>query len=166
MGNNGLRELQQKMREDSIERVKWAVQYLHDLEGQHCRITAVKLADISGLSRAALYKPHLRPIWDDNWAKSEEEHHAQQEIERYNQDKEKLQIEISLLERKLEKRDLEIVRLKKVWESEKVRAGVYRQDYEELKERHQQLLHHNLRILRKLHLHGVDTRDLNIEDTD
>jgi chromosome segregation ATPase len=167
MTNDGLRELQQKKREDSIERVKWAIQYLRDLEGQYCRITAVKLGDISGLSRAALYKPHLRPLWDKKWATiPQKESKIQQDINSFQQDKEKLQIEVALLESKLEKSELEISRLKKKVENEKMRASVYRQDYEELKERHQQLLHHNLRILRKLHLHGVDTRDLNIEDTD
>jgi len=166
MENNGLRELQQKKREDSIGRVKWAIQYLQDLEGQHCRITAVKLVDISGLSRAALYKPHLRPLWDENWAMSEKKRQSQREQQCYLQDKEKLQNEISHLERKLEKSELEISRLKKALENEKARARVYRQDYEEMKERHQQLLHHNLRILRKLHLHGIDITDLSVEDTD
>ncbi|WP_249645999.1 MULTISPECIES: hypothetical protein [unclassified Lysinibacillus] len=47
-----------------------------------------------------------------------------------------------------------------------MRASVYRQDYEELKERYQQLLHHNLRVLRKLHLHGIDVKDLDLEEFD
>jgi hypothetical protein len=42
-------------------------------------------------------------------------------------------------------------------ENEKSRSTVYRQDYEELKERHAKLLHQNLRLLRRLHLHGIDT---------
>ncbi|MBU8879237.1 hypothetical protein BGM26_09605 [Bacillus sp. FJAT-29790] len=166
MANDGLRELQQKKREESIERVKWAIQYLHDLEGQNCRITAVKLVDISGLSRAALYKPHLRSLWDENWAISQKESKIQQEIDHHHKDKEKLQIEISLLDRRIQKSELEISRLTKALNNEKARSSVYRQDFEEMKERHQKLLHHNLRILRKLHLHGVDTSDLNMEDTD
>ena len=68
MANEGLLEKQQQMREDSIERVKWSVQYLKDLEGNNTRISAKKIADISGLSRAVLYKSHLRPLWDKRGA--------------------------------------------------------------------------------------------------
>lgn len=68
--------------------VSWAVQYLRDLEGPHCRITAVKLADVSGLSRTVLYKPHLRVLWDKNWSDSEEERKAKKKSHQYNQEKE------------------------------------------------------------------------------
>ncbi|MFJ7953925.1 DUF6262 family protein [Lysinibacillus sp. NPDC096418] len=164
MGNDGLRELQQKKREESIERVEWAIEYLRDLEGDHCRITAIKLVDITGLSRAALYKSHLRPLWDLNYIKMDVGEEINSEINRYHQDNEKLQLDVSLLKSKLEKSYAEISRLKKGCDNEKMRASVYRQDYEELKERYQQLLHHNLRILRKLHLHGIDLKDLDLEE--
>lgn len=171
MVNEGLQLLQQKKREDSIERVTWALQYLKDLEGPHCRITAVKLADISDLSRAALYKPHLRVLWDKKWAKSEKERKAKRESERYNQEKRQLENEISQLEQKLQKSEKQTVRLAQSVEKEKTRASVYRDDYEELKKRHQKLLYHNLRLLRKLHTLGVDTaglmdHSLYDEDTD
>lgn len=164
MGNNGIRELQQKKREESIERVEWAIKYLRDLEGLHCRITAIKLVDITGLSRATLYKSHLRPLWDPNWIKTNTGKKINSEINHCHQDNQKLQLDVSLLKSKLEKSYGEISRLKKGVENEKMRASVYRHDYEELKERYQQLLHHNLRILRKLHLHGIDIKDLDLEE--
>lgn len=160
MPNEGLQLLQQKKREDSIERVSWALQYLKDLEGPHCRITAVKLADVAGLSRAALYKPHLRILWDKNWSISEKERKAKKESEHYNQEKQQLEKEIIRLEKKLQKGDNQITRLTQLVEKEKARANVYRGDYEELKEKHQRLLLHNLRLLRKLHILGIATSDL------
>ncbi|SCY33755.1 MULTISPECIES: DUF6262 family protein [unclassified Lysinibacillus] len=166
MGNDGLRELQQKKREESIELVEWAIEHLRDLEGEHCRITAIKLVGLTGLSRATLYKTHLRPLWDLNWIKRDIKKGFNSEINRYHQDNQKLQLDVSLLKSKLEKSYNEISRLKKGWDNEKMRASVYRQDYEELKERYQQLLHHNLRVLRKLHLHGIDVKDLDLEEFD
>lgn len=71
-----------------------------------------------------------------------------------------LQEQILQLDLKLQKKEQQLARSVKNLEKEKQRAQVYREDYEELKERHQRLLHYNLRILRKLHIHGVDTSDL------
>lgn len=164
MANEGLLEKQQLMREDSIERVKWAVQYLKDLEGDHTRISAKKIADISGLSRAVLYKSHLRPLWDGTWSKLEGERQTRHNTERQFQELKKLEDQIVNLEQQLQKMEYQKERLLNVLEKEKSRSTVYRQDYEELKERHTKLLHHNLRLLRKLHLHGIETDEFDEED--
>lgn len=163
MQNNGLKELQRKKREESIEQVEWALNYFRDLEGEYCRITAVKIADVTGLSRATLYKQHLRPLWDSNWNKIERTENEQLDTNNFYQELEKLQNEVVFLKNIIEKNKDEILRLEKGLENEKSRSKVYKQDYEELKERYQQLLHHNLRILRKLHLHGIDVKDLELE---
>jgi hypothetical protein len=157
MANEGLLEKQQQMREDSIERVKWSVQYLKDLEGTNTRISAKKIADVSGLSRAVLYKSHLRPLWDRTWSKLEKERQNRHDTDRQLREQKKLEDQIVLLEQQLQKNEHQKERLLNALEKEKSRSNVYREDYEELKERHAKLLHHNLRLLRKLHLHGIET---------
>jgi uncharacterized membrane protein len=156
MANEGLLEKQQQMREDSIERVKWSVQYLKDLEGDHTRISAKKIADISGLSRAVLYKSHLRPLWDKTWSKFEKERQNRNDTDRQLREQKKLEDQIINLEQQLQKKEYQKERLLNALEKEKSRTSVYRQDYEELKERHAKLLHHNLHLLRRLHLHGIE----------
>ncbi|MFE4354553.1 hypothetical protein ACFVSS_04565 [Peribacillus butanolivorans] len=130
---------------------------MRDLEGDHTRISAKKIADISGLSRTVLYKSHLRPLWDRTWSKSEKERQSKHDTNRQLREQKKLEDQIVLLEQQLQKNEHQKERLLNSLEKEKSRSSVYRQDYEELKERHAKLLHHNLRLLRKLHLHGVDT---------
>lgn len=158
--NNGLLQAQQSKRNESIERVEWAVQFLKDTEGVHAKITAVKIADISGLSRVVLYKAHLRKIWDVSFNSNHSVNGATYEHMHLEKQLKDLQEQILQLDLKLQKKEQQLARSVKNLEKEKQRAQVYREDYEELKERHQRLLHYNLRILRKLHIHGVDTSDL------
>lgn len=160
MVNDGLRLRQQKIREHSIEQITWAVQYLRDLEGEHCRLTAAKLADLAGLSRAVLYKAHLRAIWDTSWAESEAQRRKNSQEQAREKEKRDLEMLLSQLQKRLEKSERQNIKLMQELEIEKARSTVYKKDYEELKQRHQKLLHHNLRVLRRLHTTGLDISDL------
>ncbi|AZH30118.1 hypothetical protein [Paenibacillus sp. M-152] len=158
MINEGLIHAQQLRRNDSKERVEWAVQFLKDSEGKHAKITAAKIAEISGLSRAVLYKTHLRTLWDTKYSSFtnlgiNHDHLIEQQLKG-------LQDKLAHLELQLEKKEKQLERSFKENEREKLRARVYREDYEELKDRHQKLLYYNLKILRKLHIHGIDTKEL------
>ncbi|SFL55665.1 DUF6262 family protein [Salibacterium qingdaonense] len=159
MANEGLRRLQQEKREDSIERVNWALQYLRDLEGVNVQISAAKLAEVSELSRAVLYKPHLRSLWDPAWLESSQERNNDK-CELHLQRTKYLEDQITHLETQWNKSENKRARLEKALEKEKSRSLVYRQDYEELKARHQKLLYVHLKALRKLHIHGIDTSEL------
>jgi predicted RNase H-like nuclease (RuvC/YqgF family) len=130
---------------------------LKDLEGDHTRICAKKIADISGLIRAVLYKSHLRPVWDRTWSKLERERQNRHNTDRQFQELKKHEDQIVNLEQKLKKMEYQNERLLYVLEKEKSRSTVYRQEYEEHKGRHAKLLHHNLRLLRRLHLYGIET---------
>ncbi len=160
MLNEGLKIRQQEMRESSIEQVKWAVQYLYDLEGTHCRLTAVKLAEITGLSRTVLYKSHLRPIWDKTWVDSKEKQLQLIEKRATEQELSKLEALIKELEKRLKKQEIQNCNLIRDLETEKSRSKVYKKDYEDLKQRHEKLLYYNLRILQKLHMYGIQVDEL------
>lgn len=154
------------MREDSIQKVKWAVQFIKDSEGNHVRITAVKLSEITGLSRAALYKKHLRPLWDKSYTGLTEQVQSQSSIADQQYQVNKLNEKITEIEFSLKKSRNQNDKLISDLENEKTRSKVYRQDYDNLKERHQKLLHYNLRILRKLHILGIDVSEFDKMETD
>ncbi|MCF7753182.1 hypothetical protein KQ941_01915 [Paenibacillus xylanexedens] len=162
MINDKLKELQLLKREDSIERVSWAIQFLKDTEGKHNKITAVKISSVTGLSRAVLYKPHLRILWDKKYDELMKNNKIPS---RQNLQQEKLiitlQEKITLLEMKISKGENIHSKLLEDIEKEKTRSRVYRDDYDDLKERHQKLLYYNLRILRKLHIQGIDISQFN-----
>lgn len=54
-------------RQESIEKVTWAIQTLQDLEGEDAIIRSEKIIEMTGLSKTAIYKPHLRTLWDQQW---------------------------------------------------------------------------------------------------
>ncbi|WP_261305932.1 DUF6262 family protein [Paenibacillus andongensis] len=156
MLNVGLQQVQQLKRDDSVEKVKWAVNFLHDTEGSSCRITALKISDISGLSRAALYKKHLRPLWDKTYKTDLLEVQRKHSADIQQRETRKLEEKIISLELQLKKSQHQVDQLIRELENEKARSKVYRLDFEKIKEHHQAVLHHNLRILRKLHVRGID----------
>lgn len=162
--NAGLQQLQQIKRDDSVEKVKWAVSFLYDTEGASCRITALKISSISGLSRAALYKKHLRTLWDKTYKIDLEEAQSKLATEKQEREIRKLEEKIITMELQFKKSQHQIDQLSRDLENEKSRSKVYKLDYEKLKERQQALLFHNLRILRKLHIHGIDISEF--EDSD
>jgi len=161
--NKGLRELQDAKRQESIERVRWAVQFIRDTEGAHLRITALKVSATAGLSRAALYKPHLRPLWDSLWASNQEQYTEVYEIEELRRAVQQLEDRNNQLQSQLKNVQNQNEKLIRELEHEKTRSKVYRQDYENQKEQHQKLLHHNLRLLRKLHVYGIDMAEFDEE---
>ncbi|WP_234931893.1 hypothetical protein [Bacillus thuringiensis] len=63
----GLMQYQEKKRQECIEKVKWAIQTLKDLEGEDVIIRPEIIIEMTGLSKTAIYKPHLRTIWDQQW---------------------------------------------------------------------------------------------------
>ncbi|MCY7939601.1 DUF6262 family protein [Bacillus inaquosorum] len=155
MPNEGILILQQRKRNESIEKVNWAIQYFRDLEGPNSRITAKKLSELTQLSRTVLYKPHLRSLWDKNW------HGENIKISKKNHlaEEDKLFKKIACLKAQLQKKETKIHRLEEAYKNEKNRSKAHAQNYEELKVRHQRLLHHNLMLTRKLHLHGLEYDD-------
>lgn len=162
--NKGIFDLQNSKRQDSIDRVKWAMQFIRDTEGTHSNPTAVKIANVAGLSRAVLYKPHLRRLWDSSWAYNPEENKVINEVEELQRIKQKLDDSNAQLHLQLEKSQHVNASLARELENEKNRSKVYRQDFESLKAQHQKLLHYNLRLLRKLHLYGVDAKEFGEEE--
>lgn len=108
MPNEGILILQQKKRDESIEKVNWAIQYFRDLEGPNSRITAKKLSELTQLSRTVLYKPHLRSLWDKNW------HTENLKISKKNDltEKDKLEKKIVCLKAELQKKKLKFINLK------------------------------------------------------
>ncbi|MRC99778.1 hypothetical protein GH856_27375, partial [Bacillus thuringiensis] len=49
--NEGLKAIQEKARQQSLETVTWAVEFIKDTEGVNGKITAQKLAEVTNLSR-------------------------------------------------------------------------------------------------------------------
>ncbi|MRC29445.1 hypothetical protein GH884_14450 [Bacillus thuringiensis] len=159
--NEGLKAIQEKARQQSIETVTWAVEFIKDTEGVNGKITAQKLAEVTNLSRAVLYKKHIRGIWDVNWKQCKKLSLKPNDV--VGVDNPQLQIDeltykLSIVENKNEK-------LKRKLEQEQTRLQINVQEIKEIKEKHQKLLYQYLKILRELHIRGIKIEDLNIESS-
>ncbi|TKJ05223.1 hypothetical protein FC702_11205, partial [Bacillus cereus] len=101
--NTGLMQYQEKKRKESIEKVKWAIQTLKDLEGEGVIIRPEKIIEMTGLSKTAIYKPHLRTIWDQQWIGPGS--HSDKMISKmqYNREIVELEKEVERINKKLEK---------------------------------------------------------------
>lgn len=158
--NTGLMQYQEKKRQESIEKVKWAIQTLQDLEGEDIIIRPEKIIEITGLSKTAIYKPHLRTIWDLQWIGPNPNldnmiskmHHNRKVVE--------LEKEILRVNKQLEKAEIKITNLEKKLELETSRSRVFINEYEEQKKENEKLLYKYLKLLRGVHVRGIEVNEL------
>ncbi|MDA1570088.1 DUF6262 family protein, partial [Bacillus cereus] len=156
MKSLGLAKYQDEKKQDSIQRVQWAIQTLRDLEGNHTKMKAEKLAEMTGLSRTALYKPHLRKLWDVKWVKIQKEKSDSRENFAFNKQIEELQQTICQLKKDLLSQEVKISKVKKQLDNEKMRSKVFKIEYEEQKKENEKLLYKHLVLLRGLHSRGIE----------
>ncbi|COF05401.1 DUF6262 family protein [Bacillus cereus group sp. BC251] len=164
MKSLGLAKYQDEKKQDSIQRVQWAIQTLRDLEGNHTKMKAEKLAEMTGLSRTALYKPHLRKLWDVKWVKIQKEKSDSRENFAFNKQIEELQQTICQLKKDLLSQEVKISKVKKQLDNEKMRSKVFKIEYEEQKKENEKLLYKHLVLLRGLHSRGIEITDFEEEN--
>ncbi|PFM63722.1 hypothetical protein COJ48_14240 [Bacillus cereus] len=159
--NIGLMQYQEKKRKESIEKVKWAIQTLKDLEGEGVIIRPEKIIEMTGLSKTAIYKPHLRTIWDQQWISSNfgldnnmisKMYHNKKVVE--------LEKEIQRVNKQLEKAETKMSNLQKKLELETSRSRVFINEYEEQKKENEKILYKYLKLLRVLHVRGIEINEL------
>jgi len=159
--NNGLLIYQENKRKESIEKVRWSVETIKDLEGNHAIIKPEKIMEMTGLSKTAIYKPHLREIWDEKYQNNDSQKFSTLKLELQIQ---KLEKELSQLNSNLNKAELQITKLKQNLELEQSRSKVFINEYEQQKKENEKLLYHNLIILRALHIRGITIDELKEEN--
>ncbi|OOZ86585.1 MULTISPECIES: DUF6262 family protein [Bacillus cereus group] len=164
MKSLGLAKYQDEKKQDSIQRVQWAIQTLRDLEGNHTKMKAEKLAEMTGLSRTALYKTHLRKLWDVKWVKIQKEKSDSRENFAFNKQIEELQQTICQLKKDLLSQEVKISKVKKQLDNEKMRSKVFKIEYEEQKKENEKLLYKHLVLLRGLHSRGIEITDFEEEN--
>ncbi len=158
--NEGLKTLQEQARQQTMEAVTWAVEFIKDTEGVNSKITAQKLAEVTNLSRAVLYKKHIRGIWDVNWKQCKEPSLKPNDV--FCVDNDNLQQQIDELTYKLSIAENKNEKLKRKLEQEQTRLQINAVEVKEIKEKHENLLYQYLKILRELHIRGIKIEDLNI----
>ncbi|HHL0974577.1 TPA: DUF6262 family protein [Bacillus cereus] len=158
--NTGLIQYQEKKRKESIEKVKWAIQTLKDLEGEGVIIRPEKIIEMTGLSKTAMYKPHLRMLWDRQWIGATS--HSDNMISKvqHNRKVVGLEKEVQNVNKQLEKAEKNISNLKKKLELETSRSRVFINEYEEQKKENEKLLYKYLKLLRVLHVRGIEVNEL------
>ncbi|MEK4838592.1 DUF6262 family protein [Bacillus sp. FSL L8-0152] len=158
--NTGLMQYQEKKRKESIEKVKWAIQTLKDLEGEGVIIRPEKIIEMTGLSKTAIYKPHLRTIWDQQWIGPVS--HSDKMISKmqYNREIVELEKEVERINKKLEKATTKMINLQEKLELEISRSRVFINEYEEQKKENEKLLYKYLKLLRVLHVRGIEVNEL------
>ncbi|MDM5428408.1 DUF6262 family protein [Bacillus mycoides] len=158
--NTGLMQYQEKKRKESIEKVKWAIQTLKDLEGEGVIIRPEKIIEMTGLSKTAIYKPHLRTIWDQQWIGPAS--HSDKMISKMQHNREiiELEKEVQRINKKLEKATIKMLNLQEKLELEISRSRVFINEYEEQKKENEKLLYKYLNLLRALHVRGIQVNEL------
>lgn len=153
-------QYQEKKRQESIEKVKWAIQTLQDLEGKDIIIRPEKIIEITGLSKTAIYKPHLRKIWDLQWIGPNPNPDNMISKMHHNRKVVELEKEILRVNKQLEKAEIKITNLEKKLELETSRSRVFINEYEEQKKENEKLLYKYLKLLRGLHVRGIEVNEL------
>ncbi|HDW3057607.1 MULTISPECIES: DUF6262 family protein [Bacillus] len=158
--NTGLMQYQEKKRHESIEKVRWAIQTLKDLEGESVIVRPEKIIDMTGLSKTAMYKPHLRMIWDQQWVGPPS--HSDNMISKIQHNKKvaELEKEVQRINKQLEKAETKMNNLEKKLELETSRSRVFINEYEEQKKENEKLLYKYLKLLRVLHVRGIEVNEL------
>ncbi|MDR4984106.1 DUF6262 family protein [Bacillus cereus] len=158
--NTGLMQYQEKKRKESIEKVKWAIQTLKDLEGEGVIIRPEKIIEMTGLSKTAIYKRHLRTIWDQQWIGAPSHSDNMISNMQHNRKVIGLEKEVQSVNKQLEKAEKKISNLKKKLELETSRSRVFINEYEEQKKENEKLLYKYLKLLRALHVRGIEFDEL------
>ncbi|HDR4590235.1 TPA: hypothetical protein QCR33_001025 [Bacillus cereus] len=158
--NTGLMQYQEKKRKESIEKVKWAIQTLKDLEGEGVIIRPEKIIEMTGLSKTAIYKSHLRTIWDQQWIRPVSHSNKMISKMQYNREIVELEKEVQRINKKLEKATTKMLNLQEKLELEISRSRVFINEYEEQKKENEKLLYKYLKVLRALHVRGIEINEL------
>ncbi|MDA1774253.1 DUF6262 family protein [Bacillus cereus] len=161
--NTGLMQYQEKKRHESIEKVRWAIQTLKDLEGESVIIRPEKIIEMTGLSKTAIYKPHLRMIWDQQWIGPHSNSDNMISKIQHNKKVAELEKEVQRINKQLEKNETKMNNLEKKLELETSRSRVFINEYEEQKKENEKLLYKYLKLLRVLHVRGIEINEL-LED--
>ncbi|ALC52353.1 hypothetical protein CN899_21915 [Bacillus thuringiensis] len=161
--NTGLMQYQEKKRQESIEKVRWAIQTLKDLEGESVIIRPEKIIEMTGLSKTAIYKPHLRTIWDQQWIGPPVNSDNMISKIQHNKKVAELEKEVQCINKQLDKAETKMNNLEKKLELETSRSRVFINEYEEQKKENEKLLYKYLKLLRVLHVRGIEINEL-LED--
>ncbi|MGH0525400.1 DUF6262 family protein [Bacillus cereus] len=158
--NTGLMQYQEQKRHESIEKVRWAIRTLKDLEGESVIIRPEKIIEMTGLSKTAIYKPHLRTIWDQQWVRPPS--HSDNMISKIQHNKKvaELEKEVQRINKQLEKAETKMNNLEKKLELETSRSRVFINEYEEQKKENEKILYKYLKLLRVLHVRGIEVNEL------
>ncbi|MFE8092543.1 hypothetical protein [Bacillus toyonensis] len=158
--NTGLMQYQEKKRQESIEKVKWAIQTLKDLEGDAVIIRPEKIIEMTELSKTAIYKPHLRTLWDQQWVESNSHPDSRISKIQHNRKVIELEREIQRVNKQLEKAETKMINLQKKLELETSRSRVFINEYGEQRKENEKLLYKYLKLLRVLHVRGIEVDEL------
>ncbi|MEH7547751.1 hypothetical protein [Neobacillus vireti] len=156
--NDRLKELHEQKRIETINQIEYAIDTIKALEGDNAAITALKICNYSGLSRAALYKEHALKIWNPVlWS---ERYEKKTKIEeklkgKFEEDIKTLKEEINTLNNELLRTKSKLNKVALELEDEKKRSHVYKLDAEELKLTNKKLLGECQRLHNKLVMHGI-----------
>jgi hypothetical protein len=133
--NDGLKKLHADKREETKRIVLDAIDEIRSNEGDKASITAIKLMEITSLSRATFYKPHILEIWDyELWSRKYRES-SQVQIDSSSTKDETialLESELTSLKTALSKANADVKKFREQVESETQRIKVYREDIREL----------------------------------
>ncbi|ALS23183.1 hypothetical protein [Paenibacillus naphthalenovorans] len=150
--NQNLRKTQQQIREETIEKVQSAIQFIRENEGDKAPITASKILLYSEVSRTVLYKPHILKLWNEYlWQKR----YGNKENKYYEKELKALQIEKESLELKLQKAEARIHKLQEQLEEEKALSKGQSVKIKRLEEENSVLLGHIELLNSKLNARGL-----------
>lgn len=158
--NTGLMQYQEKKRQESIKKVKWAIQTLQDLEGEGAIVRPEKIIEMTGLSKTAIYKPHLRTLWDQQWIGPNIDFNNMISKMQHNRKVVELEKEVERINKQLEKAERKMTNLQEKLELETSRSRVFINEYEEQKKENEKLLYKYLKLLRALHVRGIEVDEL------
>lgn len=148
--NQNLKNKFELTREESAKTIQEAIEFIQANEGDNARLTALKISQVSGLSRSLLYKEHALKIWNEKlW----EKRYGSSSValsETNNQMTDDLRTEIQTLKKRIDSLESQLVKSKEETEKEKKRKEVYLLDLEEQREINTKLRGEVLRLQQKI----------------
>lgn len=138
-----LRERQEKQRQETIEKVKKAIE---DLKVEGCKVTMSNLAERTGLARATLSKPHIEDILNEKRVCKYE----RVKIQKDSSKKDRIDFELEIEDLKKKIYDLEKEKKNMKIKMTEVELENYKQ-----KERIAKLLGELQLLSQKIRMHGI-----------
>ena len=142
---------QKDKRHKNFLKLHQVIKSLQNLQGEGYRPTAAILSEYTGISRQTLSKSVYREIWDPMYKEVASIAKVSEESIEYEQ-----KDTVYKLEMKLKKMDEKLA-------AERKNKQKYKNELDDLKMRHKKLLFHNLTILRRLRLYGIEIEDIQSE---